>query len=238
MSAPALRTFTPRVFVLVTLAAAIALGALVAVPQWLSKQTRLEVLRAHVAQLAQLAAAVVDGDAHRELLDPGRYTPALYDRVVEPLARFHAASPGIIHAYTLVERAGRPYFVVDTTASRALATRRAPSYLEEFRLVDEERDARWLERIAHGETWVAPGFRQHEYGHLLAAYTPIYDSEGRYSGFVGVDYDVQAYLAQEAEFRVLFTGTLSAAMMVAILIGWLAARRPVHPQQGASTASH
>ena len=54
---PELRNFTPRVFVTMTLAAAVVLGAIVAIPQWLSKQARLEQLRANVAQTAQLAAS-------------------------------------------------------------------------------------------------------------------------------------------------------------------------------------
>ena len=53
----------------------------VAVPQWLSKKARMEVLRSHVAEIAQIAASVVDGDLHRQLLDAANYTPELYERV-------------------------------------------------------------------------------------------------------------------------------------------------------------
>lgn len=138
------RQFTPRTFWIVMLAAAVVLGAIVAIPQWLSKQARLQVLRSHVAQIAQLAASVVDGDLHRQLLDPANYTPELYARTLEPLVRFHSADPEIFYVYTMVEREGRSYFVVDTAASSDLVTRhavRASDYMEPFETLDQERRA-------------------------------------------------------------------------------------------------
>lgn len=219
--------FTPRTFWIVTLAAAAVLGAIVAIPQWLSKQARLEVLRSHVAQVAQLAASVVDGDLHRQLLDPANYTPELYARTLKPLVRFHSADPEIFYVYTMVEREGRSHFVVDTAASSDLITPhavRASDYMEPFETLDKEPDADWLQRIAAGKTYVYPRFLHDEYGYFLSGHTPIYDSQDRYSGFVGVDFDIQYYLAQEARFRAITIGTLVAALMMALLIGYLAAR--------------
>ena len=74
------RNLSPRIFWIVTLSTAVLLTAIVAIPQWLSKRARMDVLRSHVAQIAQLAASVVDGDLHRQLLDPANYTPELYAR--------------------------------------------------------------------------------------------------------------------------------------------------------------
>jgi hypothetical protein len=129
------RQFTLRIFWTVALASAVVLVAVVAIPQSLSKQARLQVLRSHVAQTAQLAASVVDGDLHRQLLDAANYTPALYERTLAPLVRFHSAAPDIFYVYTMVERGGRSYFVVDTAASDKLVTKRAlraSAYMEPF----------------------------------------------------------------------------------------------------------
>lgn len=222
-----LRHVSPRIFGMVTVAATLVLGAIVIVPQQLSKQARLEVLRSHVAQIAKLAASVVDGDLHRQLRDPANYTPELYARTLRPLVRFHSANPDIFYVYTMVERDGRTYFVVDTAASSELATQRvlrASAYMEPFEPLDAEPEPDWLQRIAAGKTYVYPNFLRDEYGYFLSGHTPIYDSQGRYSGFVGVDFDIQYYLAQEAEFRTIAAGTLIAAVLIAILIGYLAAR--------------
>ena len=221
------RQFTPRTFWLVSLAAATVLCAIVAVPQWLSKQARLNVLRSHVGEVAQLAASVVDGDLHRRLLDPANYTPELYERTLAPLVRFHSADPDIFYVYTMVEREGKTFFLVDTAASDKLLTRhqlRASAYMEPFETIDKDPDPDWLQRIASGQTYVYPQFIHDEYGYFLSGHKAIYDSQGRYSGFVGVDFDLQYYLAQEANFRMISIGTLAAALLAALLIGYLAAR--------------
>jgi len=221
------KSFTPRTFWIVSLAAAVVLCAIVAIPQWLSKQARLNVLRSHVAEVAQLAASVIDGDLHRQLLDKANYTPELYERTLAPLVRFHSADPDIFYVYTMVERDGKTLFVIDTAASDKLITRhqlRASAYMEPFETIDKEPDPDWLKRIAAGETYVYPEFIHDDYGYFLSGHKAIYDSQGRYSGFVGVDFDLQYYLAQEARFRVISIGTLAGALMVALLIGYLTAR--------------
>jgi diguanylate cyclase (GGDEF)-like protein len=218
---------TPRIFWLVTLAALAVLLIVVAIPQWLSKQARLEVLRSHVAEVARIAASVVDGDLHRQLLDSANYTPELYERTLAPLVRFHSAAPEIFYVYTMVERDGKSFFVVDTAASSKLKTERKlrPSaYMEPFQALQTEPDPDWLQRLAAGETYVYPSFQRDVYGTFLSGHTPIYDSRGRYSGFVGVDFDIKYYLAQESSFQAIYYGTLIAAVLLALLIGYLVAR--------------
>jgi diguanylate cyclase (GGDEF)-like protein len=222
-----LRKFSPRTFWLMSLAAALVLCAIVAIPQWLSKQARLEVLRSHVGAIAQLAASSVDGDLHRRLLDPANNTTELYERTVEPLVRFHSAYPDIFYVYTMVERDGMSHFVVDTAASpklRSSHSLRPSAYMEPFQQLDAEPDPDWLQRIAAGQTYVYPTFQRDEYGTFLSGHAPIYDSEGRYSGFVGVDFDLEYYLAQESSFRAISIGTLAAALLLSLLIGYVVAR--------------
>lgn len=222
-----LRQFTPRVFVIATLLAAVVLGAIVAIPQWLSKQARLDVLRSNVGQIARLAASTVDGDLHRRLLDPANYTPDLYEQALEPLVRFHSAAPDVFYVYTMMERDGQSVFVLDTAASDKLVTKRklrASAYMEPFTPIDQDPDPDWLQRIARGETYVYPSFMHDHYGYFLSGHTPIYDSEGRYSGFVGVDFDLDYYLQLEQRFRAISIGTLVVAAIAALAIGYFIAR--------------
>ena len=48
---------------------AAVLLTVVLVPQLLSRDARLQVLRAHVDEVARLSASVVDGDQHRALIE-------------------------------------------------------------------------------------------------------------------------------------------------------------------------
>jgi diguanylate cyclase (GGDEF)-like protein len=222
-----LRQFTPRVFWIAALVAAAVLGTIVAVPQWLSKQARLDVLRSNVEQIARLAASAVDGDLHRRLLDPANYSPELYEQALAPLVKFHSAAPDATYVYTMMERDGKSFFVLDTAASDTLQTKRklrASSYMEAFEMIDKEPDPDWLQRIASGQTYVYPNFLHDEYGYFLSGHTPIFDSQGRYSGFVGVDFDIDYYLQREARFRAISIWTLLAALVASLIIGYFTAR--------------
>jgi diguanylate cyclase (GGDEF)-like protein len=217
--------FRPRVLFLATFIAAVILVAIVAIPQWLSRHARLDVLRNHVGQVASLAASVIDGDVHAQLINPANYTPELYKRAIEPLVRFHSANPEMFYVYTMVEREGGTYFVLDTAASPDLHVGRklrASGYMERFQ-IRKEYEGDWLQQISAGSTWVTPTFQQDDYGDFLTAHKAIYDSQRRYVGFVGVDFDLQYYLAQEARFRTIGTWSLVAALIVSLIIGYIIA---------------
>ena len=217
--------FHPRVLFLATLVAAVILVTIVAVPQWLGKGARLEVLRDHVGQIADLAASVVDGDLHAQLIDQKNYSKDLYDRALKPLVRFHSANPEIFYVYTMVERDGGTFFVLDTATSPDLhvgRNLRASEYMERFE-IRKEYDGDWLQQIATGTTWVTPTFQQDDYGDFLTAHKAIFDSQHRYVGFVGVDFDLQYYLSQEARFKAIGTWSLIAALLVSLIIGYIIA---------------
>ena len=219
------RRFRYDVFVLATVVAAAILVSIVAIPHWLAKQARWEVLRSHVGQIGQLAGSVVDGDLHRRLLDPANYSAELYANALKSLVRFHSANSDLFYVYTMVDRHHAPYFILDTAASGNLHTKnhlRASGYMELFRLREKYEDG-WLDQIAAGKTYVTPTYEHDDYGYFLTAHVPIYDSQGAYSGFVGVDFDMAYYLAEEARFHVIEIGSLAATVMVALLIGFLIA---------------
>jgi hypothetical protein len=220
------RDFHWSAFIVVSLVAAVILVSMVAIPQWLSKQARWQALSSHVGEIGQGAASVVDGDLHRKLLDPANYSDELYAQALRPLVRFHSAEPNIFYLYTMVDREGVPYFVLDTAASPALRTNRklrASAYMERFDIDNKYEDG-WLQQIAAGNVYVTPSFEHDAYGDFLTAHAPIYDSDGRYSGFVGVDFDMQYYFAQEARFRAIAIGSLAAALILSLLIGYVSSR--------------
>jgi diguanylate cyclase (GGDEF)-like protein len=222
---PSPRQFRRDIFIVASALAAVILVSIVAIPQWLSKQARWEVLRSHVGQIGQLAASVVDGDLHRRLLDHANYSAELYATALKPLVRFHSANSDLFYVYTMVDRDHIPYFILDTAASSELRTKnhlRASGYMQPFKLRKEYEDG-WLDQIAAGKTYVTPTYEHDDYGYFLTAHVPIYDSQGAYSGFVGVDFDMEYYLTEEARFRVIEIGSLVAALMVALLIGFLLA---------------
>jgi len=216
--------FEFKTFAVATVLTAAVLISLVAIPQWLSKQARLEGLREQVAEVARLAASVVDGNLHHKLLDQAAYSEELYAEAVAPLVRLHSADPDIHYLYTMAEIDGDAYFILDTAGSSDLRTEReleASEYLEKFE--PRETDD-WLSQIASGKIYVTPDFEEDDYGTFLSAHAPIYDSDGRYSGFVGVDYDLEYYLARETRFSTITQRTLAAAVILSLIVGCLIAQ--------------
>lgn len=219
------RRVSLAVFVIATLTAAAVLVLMVGIPQWLSKEARWEALRLHVGEIGQVAASVVDGDLHRQLLDPPNYSDDLYSKALKPLVRLHSSYPGIFYLYTMVDSGGVAYFILDTAASPELRTThklRASEYMERFDLGDQPEDD-WLQQIAAGKTYVTPTFEHDEYGDFLTAHVPIYDSAGTYSGFVGADFDLQYYFASEASFRNIAIGSSAGVLIASLVIGYLIA---------------
>ena len=217
--------FRSDVFVVATAIAAAILLSIVLIPQLLSKQARWDVLRMHVGQIGQLAVSAIDGDLHHRLLDPQNYSHELYNAALQPLVRFHSSNSDLFYVYTMAVRDNVPRFILDTATSDDLVTKhrlRASGFMQPFQLRKEYGDA-WLEQIAAGKTYVTPTYEHDDYGYFLTAHAPIYDSQRRYSGFVGVDFDMDYYLAEEARFRVIEAGSLVGAALAALLIGYLLA---------------
>ncbi len=131
----------------------------------------------------------------------------------------------MFYVYTMVERDGGTFFVLDTAASPDLhigRKLRASAYMEQFQL-RKEYESDWLQQIAAGVTWVTPTFQQDDYGDFLTAHRAIYDSQHNYVGFVGVDFDLAYYLSQEARFRAIGTWSLVAALIASLLVGYIIA---------------
>lgn len=168
------RRLDPVVLGAATMVAAILLVAIVAIPQYLSKQARFDGLRGQVEEIGRIAASVVDGDLHRALLDPKNYSDELYARALAPLVKFHSSAPDNFYVYTMADRDGVPYFILDTAASAALQTKHelvTSDYMEKFELRKDD-DGSWLKDVAAGKAYVSEEFEEDDYGTFLSAHVP------------------------------------------------------------------
>ncbi|MCB1630607.1 MAG: GGDEF domain-containing protein [Pseudomonadales bacterium] len=215
----------PHVLLGSTVLIAVLMLALVLIPQTLSRQARLEVLRSHVGEEARVAASVVDGDAHRHLIE-GHGTAEELDAARAPLLRLHRAWPEARYVYTMGMHDDRAFFVLDTAQDPLLAAERGlrmSRYLEPFQL-REEYESDWLVELAAGLTYVNPQYQHDDYGYFLTGHAPIRDSTGQVSGFVGVDFDLEYFLAEEARFRRIELASLFGALLLSLVLGWVYAR--------------
>lgn len=231
MSRSPLLQFQLRTLLIATALIAVTLLSLVLVPQFMAREARLQVLRMDVDQVARLAATHVDGDLHRRLLD-GSADESLLAEARVPLLRLHARWPEAFYVYTMGIIDGQARFILDTAQDAGFAAQRgltASRYLETWEQREEYRDD-WLQRLSAGQTYVTPGFQVDDYGKFLSGHAPIFDSAGNVAGFVGVDFALDYYLAQEAHFRRIERASGGVALLLSVLLGYLHARRQ-HAQQ-------
>jgi diguanylate cyclase (GGDEF)-like protein len=205
---------------------ALLLLTVVLVPQMLTRQARLQVLRTHIGEVARLAASSVDGDLHRRLINGEGRDTSLLSRGREPLLRLHRAWPEARYVYTMFSRAGMAYFVLDTAQDAAFAAQRklrGSAYLEPFEL-RKDYDGNWLTELAAGRSFVNSGFQQDKYGYFLTGHAPIHDSGGAIAGFVGVDFEIGYYVREERRFRQIEIASAIFALALSLLLGYLYAR--------------
>ncbi|MBK9253586.1 MAG: GGDEF domain-containing protein [Proteobacteria bacterium] len=197
----------------------------VLVPQLLSRDARLQVLRAHVSEVARLAASSVEGDLHRQLIESQAGSPpdeSMLAQARAPLLRLHRNWPEAIYVYTMGVDGGMPFFVLDTAQDPAFAASRKlkPSpYGEEFR-IRPEYSSNWLNELAAGRAYVNEYFQHDDYGYFLSGHAPIRDDSGRVAGFAGVDFDLDYYIAEEARFRRIEFTSIAFALLLSLLLGF------------------
>ena len=226
MSSPHWSQFRPRTWLIGTLVIAAVLLTVVVVPQLLSRDARLQVLREHVGEMARLVASQVDGDLHRALIDGTRSDEATRRQALAPLLRLHSAWPEAFYVYTMGVRDGGAVFILDTAQDPGFARRRglrASQYLEPFRL-RKEYASNWLDELAAGHTYVNDGFQYDDYGYFLTGHAPIRDSAGQVAGFAGVDFDLGYYLRDEAQFRRIGAASIALTVLLSLLLGYMYAR--------------
>ena len=167
------------------------------------------------------AAMLVDGDLHNSIRDPKQMQGASYAKAVKPLTDIHNAFPRITYLYTMIEINGEAYFILDTAADRRLRTKKtlqASSVMEKYQMNVEEQ-SEWLETLRAGSVYVDPVLVRDEFGIFKSSSAPFHDSQGRYAGFVGVDYDAALFIARERQIILAIVISLGAGSLLSAIFG-------------------
>jgi two-component system, sensor histidine kinase len=163
------------------LVSALGLG----VTYYFSRQAQLEAVRNELAQLARVAASLVDGDLHGTLRSVDQQGSPDYRRALTPLVRFHKATEDVIYVYTHVLHEGRVVYVLDSAFEYQL-----PDDDQTFDPImtpygGNDPDVR---RALETRQLVVNASLTHEsVRSYLSAYAPFFDSGGGFGGVVGVD---------------------------------------------------
>ncbi|MBQ8278850.1 MAG: HAMP domain-containing protein [Roseburia sp.] len=153
----------------------------------------------------EIAAMAVDGDKVAAL-KPGDEGTENYKAVLNNLRSIQETC-GIAYLYTLYTDGETVYYGVDTDNS------------EEQCAIGEEFDSSYeeLAGVFAGEDYVQDYIDETEYGDLITAYRPIYDSNGKVVAILGSDYDA-AGVTERLNNNLIQSFSLMGVCIVAAVI--------------------
>jgi len=175
-------------------------------------------VRANLVRTATVAAATVDGDAHRTFTSPRQENTPAYLQAIAPLARVQKASSDIKYVYTCVLRQGRVCFVLDPTPP---GDRDSSGVEQKSHIMQPYPDATpaMVTALRSGTAQVDQEPTQDQWAKTISGYAPIRDSRGSLVGIVGVDLLADRYAARLASIRRAALAGMGVTSALALVIG-------------------
>ncbi len=199
-----------------------------------SARAHKAMLEQMIGTLSQSAAIMVDMELHQQLQDSSQQTSDTYRRALAPLVAFHRKLPDAQYIYTMrVTDADELFFVLDTATDsdinamqETLGRKMRPSMLMESYTLpySSEANAELLRTLRTGSTFVDHTPFVDEYGQFVTAHAPLFTLDGDFEGFIGVDYNIEAYRRDLATLRGYGLFSLLLALVVSALLARLTLR--------------
>lgn len=161
-------------------------------------------MRESLRGITLATANTIDVAIHSQIHDsPDKASPA-FQQTVEPLEGLVRSIPHVRSIYTLRSKNdGTIAIVVKATAESLPVLARDIATTAAYRTLNPCTDTALLQSIRGGVTTASSEIHTDEYGSFLSAYSPVRDSYDKIECFVGVDMDVEALLAEEAEIHLV-----------------------------------
>lgn len=174
------------------------------------KNDLMDESREHTMEIAEIAARFVDGDVIASL-QPGEEDTEKYKSVLEILQSFLVDNSEIEYIYTMRKDGNDLVFVVDADTEEGAAI--GEKY-ETYEVIEE---------AFSGKVTVDEEVTTDQWGSVYSGFAPIYDSQGKIAGIVGVDCSVDSINKDVAHM----TGTLliiefvcfAIALIIAFILG-------------------
>jgi signal transduction histidine kinase/ActR/RegA family two-component response regulator len=185
-------------------------------------QSQLEAVRTELAQLARVAATLVDGDRHRLLKSQSQAGSPDHLSLLAPLVKFHKATSDIIYVYTAILDKNRIYYVLGTDyLYRVEGDSQMP---DPIMAPHDTSDATLRHALEQHEVTVDEEPVKEAVRSYMSAYAPFYDSQGRFVGVAGVDMWVRDFDARVGAIRRAGIGAFAVVAMLSVLAGFLVFR--------------
>jgi len=177
-------------------------------------------LRKRLENIATIAGLQQNGDTFEKVQ---AQNDGFFQQIHEVNLRIKQSEPDLIFVYTMRKTEGGITFVVDAGVP---GEPDIPAYGDIY----EEPSQTLVDNFdTMTTTVVEPDIYSDEFGSFLSAYTPIFTSNGRRAGVLGVDISAETILRQERDFynRLILINTV--ALVVILIAGYLAANYLAKP---------
>ena len=175
-------------------------------------------VRGDLIRTATVAAAMVDGDAHRTFNSPRQETTSAYFRAIRPLDQVQKASGDIKYIYTCILRHNQIYFVLDPTPPGDHNGDGVDDKSHIMQLYPESPPA-MIAALRTGLPQADEEPTHDDWGMLISGYAPIRDAQGHEVGIVGVDLAAARYIARLDSMRRAARSGLVLAVTLALVTG-------------------
>jgi signal transduction histidine kinase/CheY-like chemotaxis protein len=182
-----------------------------------AREAQLDAVRSELAQLARVAATLVNGDLHKTLVSDVQAGSAEHLSLLAPLVRFHKATSGIIYVYTAVLAKNRVYYVLGTDYLYKAQPDSLPP--DPIMSPHDTLDPSLRRALQNHEVAVNVEAVREQLRSYMSAYAPFFDSTGAFVGVVGVDMWLKDFDARVAVIRRAGTAAIAAVTMLSFLAG-------------------
>jgi signal transduction histidine kinase/CheY-like chemotaxis protein len=192
---------------------------------WSAREAQLDAVRTELVQLAKVAAAQVDGDAHHTLRSPKQAGSPQHLALLAPLVKFHKATSGVIYVYTAILEHGQTYFVLGTDYLYRVPGDNLPP--DPIMKPYNTPDPALRQALQRHEAAVNREPVQEVERSYMSAYAPFFDSGGHFVGVVGVDmwvHDLQARLDVIGRAGMIALGAVAILSLLAGLVAFRLSR--------------
>lgn len=180
-------------------------------------------VQSNLRSIASSAANLTNGDMHQQITDPAQKGSALYEEVRKPYYSLLHANPNIAFIYTVIERDGRIFFVLDSKIIPPGGEDDTSNVMEEYSNATEV----MKKAFATKEPQVEDEPYADDWGVFLSGYAPIFSSKGEFVGIVGADIRITDYLARVERIRHALMWGSALAFFASVLSGigvWIVRR--------------
>ncbi len=186
-----------------------------------SGQTSLrDQIKTDLVDRASTIASLVDGDRVQTLRSATQESSDTYKSLLEPLRRVRDSNNSIKYLYTLVQKDGKVYFVLDPTES---GDQDGDGKDDKSHLMEEYESVTpaMADALKYHRVTVETEPSKDEWGTFISAYAPIFNSKHEAVGVAGVDMTADQYIARQHLLRTAFTVCTLLAAILGVLAGSL-----------------